>query len=75
MASIYNIKDAEYFERFEAVIADECHTCAAASLSTIMERSINAFYRVGVSGTLDGSLISETALIGHFGPIKRSVFN
>lgn len=69
--SIYNIKDNEYFERFEAVIADECHTCAAASLSAIMERSINAFYRVGVSGTLDGSLISETALIGHFGPIKR----
>lgn len=69
--SIYNIKDPEYFEQFECVIGDEVHTFKATSLSNIMEKSTNAFYRCGVSGTLDGSLISETALMGHFGPIKR----
>lgn len=69
--SIYNIKDEDYFSQFEAIIGDEVHTFKATSLSSIMERSTNAFYRVGVSGTLDGSQISETALIGHFGPITR----
>lgn len=69
--SLHTIKNADYFERFGAIIADECHTCAASSLSAIMEKSVNAFYRVGVSGTLSGALIAEMALIGHFGPITR----
>lgn len=69
--SLYAIKENSYFEQFDAIICDEVHCAAAASLSAIMERSTNAFYRVGVSGTLDGSQIAETALIGHFGPIRR----
>ncbi len=69
--SLHTIKDSEYFEQFGAIIGDECHSAAAAALSSIMEKSINAFYRIGVSGTLSGALIAEMALIGHFGPITR----
>lgn len=69
--SLHTIKDKEYFEQFGAIIGDECHTTAASSLSAIMEKSINAFYRIGLSGTLNGTQIAEMALIGHFGPISR----
>lgn len=69
--SLHTIKEREYFEQFGAIIGDECHTTAASSLSAIMEKSINAFYRIGLSGTLSGTQIAEMALIGHFGPISR----
>lgn len=69
--SLDAIKDKSYFEQFEAVIADECHQYKATALSKIMENCINAFYRIGVSGTLEDTQTAETALIGHFGPIHR----
>lgn len=69
--SLQNIKDKEYFEKFGAVIVDECHGSSASVLSSLIEKCTNAFYRIGVSGTLSGSKIDETALIGHFGPITR----
>lgn len=69
--SLQNIKDNTYFEKFGAVIVDECHGASASVLSSLMEKCTNAFYRIGVSGTLSGSKIDETALIGHFGPITR----
>lgn len=69
--SLQHIKDKEYFEKFGAVIVDECHGASASVLSSIMEKCTNAFYRLGLSGTLSGSKIAETALIGHFGPISR----
>lgn len=69
--SLDAIKDKSYFEQFEAVIADECHQYKATALSKIMENCVNAFYRIGVSGTLEDTQTAETALIGHFGPIHR----
>lgn len=69
--SLQNIKEKEYFDKFGAVIVDECHGSSASVLSSIMEKCTSAFYRIGVSGTLSGSKIDETALIGHFGPITR----
>ncbi len=69
--SLQHIKEKEYFTKFGAVIVDECHGSSAVVLSSIMEKCTSAFYRIGVSGTLSGSKIDETALIGHFGPITR----
>jgi superfamily II DNA or RNA helicase len=69
--SIYNM-DASYFEQFEAVIGDECHRFKAKSLKTIMEGAINAKYKVGLSGSLDGSEVNELTLNGLFGPIVEA---
>lgn len=66
--SIYKLGE-DYFGQFTAIIGDECHTFKATSLDSIMKKSVNAFYRIGLSGTLEESKVSELALIGNFGPI------
>ena len=55
------------------VIGDEAHLHKAKSLNKIMEMLVNASYRIGTTGTLDGSLCNELVLIGNFGPIFNVV--
>lgn len=58
---------ADWFSQFGMVIGDEAHTFKAKSLNTIMERLENASYRIGTTGTLDGTKVHELVLTGHFG--------
>jgi len=53
------------------VIGDEAHLFKAKSLNTIMQNLVNASYRIGATGTLDGSECNELVLIGNFGPTYR----
>jgi len=69
--SIYN-NDPEYFEQFQAVIADECHLCSATSLTNILNACINARYKIGATGSLDESKTNELVLVGLFGNIFRA---
>ena len=62
---------ASFFAKYDVVIGDECHLTTAKSLSSIMEKCTNAYIRAGVSGTLDGSVVNEMVLKGHYGPIYR----
>lgn len=62
----------EWFEQFDAVIGDECHTFKAKSLNKIMNSCVNASIRVGTTGTLDGTQINELVLTGLFGPVYRA---
>jgi superfamily II DNA or RNA helicase len=71
--SIYNIKDEKWFQQFDNVIVDEVHLASSASLVSIMQRCTNAFFRIGVSGTLDKSKTNEMSLIANFGPVHRIV--
>ena len=69
---VYNLhikNDHNYIAN--GVVVENCHGSSASVLSSLIEKCTNAFYRIGVSGTLSGSKIDETALIGHFGPITR----
>ena len=63
----------EYLEQFEAIIIDESHGCDANSLKMIMEKSINAKYRIGLSGTFKNSTSHRLAIEGMFGSIKKMV--
>ena len=54
------------------VIGDETHLFKAKSLSSIITKLTEAEYRIGVSGTLDGSLVNELVLQGHFGTNLQS---
>lgn len=69
--------DQEYFAKFDAVIMDEAHTCTANSLKSIMEKCTNAWYRIGVTGTIDvrGQKLKTNKLVlqGLFGFIKQVV--
>lgn len=68
--SVYKLPQ-KFFEKFEFVIGDEVHLFKADSLKSIMEKSVNARYRMGMTGTLDDSLTNRLVIEGLFGPIKR----
>ena len=67
--SIYKFP-AEWFEQFGCVFGDEVHLFKAKSLSGIMNKCINAPYRFGTTGTLDGTETNKLVLEGLFGPTK-----
>lgn len=61
----------KWFLDFGCVFGDECHGFKAKSLSSIMNKSINAEFRFGTTGTLDGSSVNQLVLEGLFGPVYR----
>lgn len=68
--SIYKL-DKEYFEQFDYIIGDEAHLFKAQSLTTILASAINAKYRIGLTGTLDGTKTHRVVLEGLFGSVKQ----
>ena len=69
--SIYK-NPAEYFEQFDFVLGDEAHQFKAKSLTTIMTGLRNASYRIGCTGTIDGTQTHKLVLEGLFGPVYQS---
>jgi superfamily II DNA or RNA helicase len=69
--SIYK-NPPEYFEQFDFVLGDEAHQFKAKSLTTIMTGLKNAKYRIGCTGTVDGTQTHKLVLEGLFGPLYQS---
>ena len=69
--SIYK-NDKEYFEQFDFVFGDEAHQFKAKSLTTILSGCTNAKYRIGTTGTLDGTQTHKLVLEGLFGPVYKA---
>jgi superfamily II DNA or RNA helicase len=69
--SIYK-NDKEYFEQFDFVMGDEAHQFKAKSLTTILSGCTNAKYRIGTTGTLDGTQTHRLVLEGLFGPVYKA---
>jgi len=63
----------EYFHQFDYVIGDEAHLFKAQSLTSILTSCINAKYRIGLTGTLDGTKTHKLVLEGLFGATKKVV--
>jgi len=63
----------EYFEQFDYIIGDEAHLFKAQSLTTILTSCINAKYRIGLTGTLDGTKTHKLVLEGLFGTVKKVI--
>lgn len=64
----------EWFDQFRVVLGDEAHLFQAKSLTSIMEKLIEAPYRHGFTGTISSeSKVHRLVLEGLFGPIKRFV--
>ena len=68
--SIYKL-DKRYFSQFGAVFVDECHLAKAKSLTGIMIKLHDCQYRIGTTGTLDGSEIHQLVLEGLFAKHKE----
>ena len=68
--SIYKL-DKNYFSQFGAVFVDECHLAKAKSLTGIMTKLHDCKYRIGTTGTLDGSEIHQLVLEGLFAKHKE----
>jgi superfamily II DNA or RNA helicase len=61
----------EYFEQFQFVIGDEAHLFKAQSLTSIMLGCVNTKYRIGLTGTLDGTKTHKLVLEGLFGSVEK----
>jgi superfamily II DNA or RNA helicase len=68
--SIYT-QPKEYFEQFDFVIGDEAHLFKAQSLTGILSQCKNARYRIGLTGTLDGTKTHKLVLEGLFGQVEK----
>lgn len=68
--SIYKLS-GDWFHQFGAIFGDEVHGFKAKSLSGIMNKAINAEYRFGTTGTLDGTETNKLVLEGLFGSVYR----
>jgi superfamily II DNA or RNA helicase len=70
--SIYN-QPVEYFNEFIGMFGDECHLFKAKSLTSIMSKAKNTVYRIGTTGTLDGTQTHKLVIEGLFGPTYHTI--
>jgi superfamily II DNA or RNA helicase len=63
--------EKNYFHDIDAIIGDEAHLYKGKEVSKLLEKFINAEYRYGFTGTLDGLEVNELILEGLFGPIVK----
>ena len=68
--SIYKFPK-EWFSQFDVVYGDEAHLFKAKSLMTLMDKCTNARFRIGTTGTLDGTKTHKLVLEGVFGPVFK----
>ena len=68
--SLYNLPKT-FFAQFGAVIGDEAHLFKAVSLTKIMTKLVDCKYRIGMTGTLDGSKTHKLVLEGLFGRVNQ----
>lgn len=66
--SIYKLPK-EYFEQYHVVFGDECHLFKSKSLTSIMSKLTECPYRIGTTGTLDGTETHKLVIEGLFGPV------
>ena len=62
---------ADWFTEYGMVIGDEAHNFKAKSLTSILEKCVNAPFKIGTTGTLDGSQTHQLVLEGLFGPVYK----
>tara|TARA_Y100000994_G_scaffold102755_1_gene84625 strand:- start:750 stop:1721 length:972 start_codon:yes stop_codon:yes gene_type:complete len=61
----------KWFEEFDVVYGDEAHLFKAKSLMTLMDKCTNARFRIGTTGTLDGTKTHRLVLEGVFGKVYK----
>lgn len=68
--SLHNLPE-EYFKDYACVFGDECHLFKAKSLTSIMTKLKTCPYRIGTTGTLDGTMTHKLVIEGLFGKVFK----
>jgi superfamily II DNA or RNA helicase len=68
--SIYK-QPLKWFQQFGSVFGDECHLYKAKSLTSIMSKMVDCQFRVGTTGTLDGTQTHKLIIEGLFGAVYK----
>ena len=68
--SIYKLPKS-FFAHFQGVVGDEAHNFKAKSLTSILNKMNTTPYRIGTTGTLDGTKTHKLVLEGLFGPVYK----
>lgn len=68
--SVYELPK-KFFEEYQVVYGDEAHLFKAKSLTSIMHKMSKTPYRIGTTGTLDGTKTHKLVLEGIFGPVYK----
>jgi len=65
-------KKKVFFKQFDALIVDEAHSSKANVLRKICEKCVNAWDRIGLSGTYPSKKWSDYwSIVSSIGPVKR----
>ena len=70
--SVYNLPK-KWSSQFGMIVGDEAHLFKAVSLTKLMTKLEKTKYRVGLTGTLDGSKTHKLVLEGLFGAVNKVV--
>lgn len=68
--SVYTLPK-QFFQEFQVIYGDEAHLFKAKSLTTIMHKMTTTPYRIGTTGTLDGTKTHKLVLEGLFGSVYK----
>ena len=68
--SVYNMPK-KWFKQFGMVVGDEAHLFKAVSLTKILTKLEDCKYRIGMTGTLDGTKTHKLVLEGLFGAVEK----
>lgn len=68
--SIYKLPK-KFFAEFDVIYGDEAHLFKAKSLTSIFNKCTETKYRIGTTGTLDGTKTHKLVLEGLFGKVHR----
>ena len=63
----------QWFAQFDFVIGDEAHGFKSKELTNIMTGLVNAKFRIGTTGTLDGTKTHRLVLEGLFGSVRKVI--
>lgn len=63
-------KNNEFFQKFDAVIVDECHHAISPSIRNILMKCVNAKYKIGMTGTFpDDNSYDSFVISSYIGPV------
>lgn len=70
--SIYKLPK-KFFSEFDVIYGDEAHLFKAKSLTSIFDKCTETKFRIGTTGTLDGTKTHKLILEGLFGKVKKVI--
>lgn len=68
--SLYKLPRS-FFNEFDVIYGDEAHLFKAKSLESILNHCVDTKFRIGTTGTLDGSKTHKLVLEGMFGRVNQ----